>query len=176
MTYVTEFAIEETIIDVNNRIDRPRETTRLHTRYFDLATAQADAEREQDRFNAYAAKNGGQARVECKVVPVKLGFANNYLWTDVEPFEIVRVVSDKTIEVRKMKAERAEDWKPNMVSGGFAFHCTNNADQRKAWVMTPDTDAETIRIRKQKDGRWKNPSFGLFRLAEQPAKKYDFNF
>ena len=176
MTYVTEFAIEETIIDTIDGVEQHRETNRLHTRYCDLATAQADAEREQDRFNAYAAKNGSRTRVECKVVPVKLGFANNALYSDVEPFEIVRVVSDKTIEVRKMKAERADDWKPNMVSGGFAFHCTNNADQRKAWVMTPDTDAETVRVRKQKDGTWKNPSFGRFRLAEQPVKHYDFNF
>ncbi len=176
MTYVTEFAIEETVIHVSNGAEEPRETSRLHTRYCDLGNAQSDAELEQARFNAYAAKNGSQARVECKVVPVKLGFANNYLWTDVDPFEIVRVVSDKTIEVRKMKAERSDDWKPEMVSGGFAFHCTNNADQRKAWVVTSDADAETIRIRKQKDGSWKNPSFGRFQLAEQPVKKYDFNF
>jgi len=103
-------------------------------------------------------------------------FANNYLFSDVNPFEVVRVISDKTIEVREMDTEMASDWKPNMVSGGFAFHCTNNADQRKAWVITSNEDNPVVRIRKQKDGSWKNPTFGRFRLADAPIKKYDFNF
>ena len=103
-------------------------------------------------------------------------FANNYLFSDVNPFEVVRVISDKTIEVREMHTEMADDWKPEMVSGGFAFHCTNNADQRKAWVITSDGENPVVRIRKQKDGSWKNPTFGRFRLSDVPVKKYDFNF
>ena len=104
------------------------------------------------------------------------GFANNYLFSDVNPFEVVRVISDKTIEVREMKTEMASDWKPELISGGFAFHCTNNHDQRNAWVITSDETNPVVRIRKQKNGTWKNPSFGRFRLADVPIKKYDFNF
>jgi hypothetical protein len=177
MTYVTEFVIEETTF---HTIDGVETETSRHIRdsrqFDDLATAQEYAEASQDRFNKYASQRGGGVRSECKVVPVKLGFANNALYSDVEPFEIVRVVSDKTIEVRAMDATMADDWKPNMVSGGFSFHCTNNNDQRKAWVITSNEANPVVRIRKQKNGTWYNKSNGRFFLAEQPAKKYDFNF
>ena len=103
-------------------------------------------------------------------------FANNYLFSDVTPFEVVRVISDKTIEVREMDAKMASDWKPEIVSGGFAFHCTNNDDQRKAWVITSNEDNPVVRIRRQKDGTWQNRTFGRFYLSDVPVKKYDFNF
>ena len=176
MTYVTEFAIEEIIFHTIDGVET--ETSRhIGGRQFDnRAAAEMHAEGQQGRFNLFAGRNGGHARSECRVVPVKLGFANNALYSDVEPFEIVRVDSDKTIEVRAMDATMADDWKPNMVSGGFAFHCTNNDDQRKAWVITSNEANPVVRIRKQKNGTWYNKSNGRFFLAEQPAKKYDFNF
>ena len=176
MTYVTEFAIEETIFHTIDGVETETNRAIRGRQFDDLAKAQEQAEGWQDRFNAFAAERGAAARSECKVVPVKLGFANNALYSDVEPFEVVRVVSDKTIEVRAMDATMADDWKPNMVSGGFAFHCTNNADQRKAWVITSNEANPVVRIRKQKNGTWYNKSNGRFFLAEQPAKKYDFNF
>lgn len=177
MTYVTEFAIEEVTYHTHDGVEWFESHRNTFGRQFDdLTEAQAYALCKQDRFNAYAAKNGGHARSECKVVPVKLGFANNALYSDVEPFEIVRVVSDKTIDVRAMDAEMADDWKPEIIPGGFAGHCTNNSDQRKAWVITSNEANPVVRIRKQKDGTWYNKSNGRFFLAEQPAKKYDFNF
>ena len=36
-------------------------------------------------------------------------YANQYGYSDIEPYEIVRVVSDKTIEIRNMNAERNSD-------------------------------------------------------------------
>ena len=176
MTYVTEFAIEEIIFHTIDGVETETSRAALGRQFDDLAAAEMHAENKQRHFNLFAARNGGHARSECRVVPVKLGFANNALYSDVEPFEIVRVVSDKTIEVRAMDATMADDWKPNMVSGGFSFHCTNNNDQRKAWVITSNEANPVVRIRKQKNGTWYNKSNGRFFLAEQPAKKYDFNF
>ena len=177
MTYVTAFRIEEVIYHTHDSVEWFESNRAIRGRQFDdLTEAQEQAEGWQDRFNAYAAKNGGHARSECKVVPVKLGFANNALYSDVEPFEIVNVVSDKTIDVRAMDAEMADDWKPEIIPGGFAGHCVNNADQRKAWVITSNEANPVVRIRKQKNGTWYNKSNGRFFLAEQPAKKYDFNF
>ena len=49
-----------------------------------------------------------------------------------------------------MAAERAADWKPEIVSGGFAGHCTNNGNQSKAWVIKSDPDGEVVRARLQK--------------------------
>ena len=87
---------------------------------------------------------------------VKYTHANQHGYSDVYPFEIVRAVSDKTIELRSMAAERAADWKPEIVSGGFAGHCTNNGNQSKAWVIKSDPDGEVVRARLQKDGSWKS--------------------
>ena len=175
MTHVIAYEIEEIVIHTNNGIDHV-DNCATRGRYETKAEAQEKADKSAARFNAFAAERGAAARMECVVVPVELGFANNIMYSDVEPFEIVRVVSDKTIEVRAMSAEMAPDWKPEIIPGGFAGHCVNNNDQRKAWVITSNEANPVIRIRKQKDGSWKNPSFGRFHLDNRPFKKYDFNF
>jgi len=170
MTYVTEYAIEETMTHAEGA---HKHFDRFKT-YNTYADAVAVAKRSEVRFSENPATAG--AKLECKVVPVEMGFANLRGYSDVTPFEIVRVISDKTIEVREMNAEMASDWRPEMVSGGFAFHCTNNDDQRKAWVVTRNPDAPVVRLRLQKNGAWRNPSYGRFFLSERPVKKYDFNF
>ena len=106
---------------------------------------------------------------------VKYTHANQHGHSDVYPFEIVRAVSDKTIELRSMAAERAADWKPEIVSGGYAGHCTNNGNQSKAWVIKSDPDGEVVRARLQKDGSWKS-SHGRHKLHTNAIKKYDYNF
>jgi hypothetical protein len=35
-----------------------------------------------------------------------MNYANHYGYSDITPFEVVKVISDKTIEVREMDAER----------------------------------------------------------------------
>ena len=47
-----------------------------------------------------------------------MNYANHYMYTDVEPYEVVRVVSEKTIEIRAMKAERDESvsWSSTLVA------------------------------------------------------------
>ena len=101
--------------------------------------------------------------------------ANQNGYSDTTPFEIVRVVSDKTIELRSMTTERAADWKPEFVAGGFAGHCTNNGDQRNAWVIKSDADGYNVRARLQKDGSWKS-SHGRHSLHTAPIMHHDYNF
>jgi hypothetical protein len=101
--------------------------------------------------------------------------ANQNGYSDTTPFEIVRVVSNKTIELRSMSAERHPDWKPEFVSGGFAGHCTNNGDQRNAWIIKSDPEGYTVRARLQKDGSWKS-SHGRHSLHTAAIKHYDYNF
>lgn len=45
---------------------------------------------------------------------VEMKFANRLGYSDVEPFEVVRVVSDKCLEIRGMEAELDPSWKPNI--------------------------------------------------------------
>ena len=97
-------------------------------------------------------------------------FANCYGYSDITPYEIVRVISDKTIEVREMNAEIDPTWKPDFVPGGFAGTVTNNESQR--WIITSDPTARVLRIRLSKKG-WGR---GRFYLSLVPRYFYDYNF
>lgn len=100
-------------------------------------------------------------------------FANLVLWSDIEPFEVVRVVSDKCMEVRAMNAELSPEWSPVVVAGGFAGHCTNNNQQR--WTYATNPDAPVFKIRLRKDGRWYS-QYGRHRISETPERFHDYNF
>ena len=99
-------------------------------------------------------------------------YANFYGWTDIEPYEVVKVISDKTIEIRKMKSV-LDDWKPNYIPGGFSIICTNINTQK--YIITSDETAPIIRARKNKEGKWKS-SAGWHRLEDVPRKFFDYNF
>ena len=100
-------------------------------------------------------------------------YANLVLHTDVEPFEIVRVVSDKTIEIRKMSTELNKNWKPQIDVGGFVGHCTNNNTQK--WNITSNKKNPVVRARLRKDGRFYS-AYGKHCIEDTPRKKYDYNF
>lgn len=100
-------------------------------------------------------------------------YANHYGWSDVNPFEVIKVVSDKTIEIREMDADRDETVKMDFVAGGFSAVCTNQHDQR--WIIKSDETAPVIRIRLGKNG-WKDKHGRKYKLADAPVKFYDYNF
>lgn len=106
-----------------------------------------------------------------KVEPIDYEYANMSGYSDVKPFEIVRVVSDKTIEIREMDAELG-DWQPEIISGGFAGHCVNQ--DKQVWNIKSNEANPVIRARRNKDG-WKS-SYGKHFLSTQPSKFRDYNF
>lgn len=100
-------------------------------------------------------------------------YANCYGYSQVYPYEIVRVVSDKTIEVREMANAPDPNWKPEILPGGFFGHCINQNEQ--TWIITSDPNAKVIRIRKRKDGKWYS-KMGQHVLEDKPRYFYDYNF
>ena len=100
------------------------------------------------------------------------GYANMHGWSDVEPFEIVKVISDKTIVIKKMIAEKDENWKPEVIPGGFAGHCVNQNEQKWSYKSAPE--AIEIKARLGKKG-WKS-AYGKHVLSVEPRKFYDYNF
>jgi hypothetical protein len=100
-------------------------------------------------------------------------FANRIDYSDVTPFEIVRVVSDKTVEIRGMIANRDTTWTPEVVPGGFVGHCTNQDEQR--WVILSDPTRPTFRIRLGKKG-WKDKYGSRYSLSTRPRRFHDYNF
>jgi hypothetical protein len=101
-------------------------------------------------------------------------YANLYGWSDVYPYEVIKVISDKTVEVRAMSSELDPEWKPEMSPGGFSAHTTNNHSQK--WKITSNPDIPIIRIRKHKDGRWYSKHKHRFVFSDSPYRFYDYNF
>ena len=101
-------------------------------------------------------------------------YANHLGYSDVNTFEVVNVVSDKTIEVREMNTVRDDSIKLEFHVGGFSAHCSNQRDQK--WTITSDETAPVIRIRLSKNKGWKDKYGRRFQLADQPVKFYDYNF
>ena len=101
-------------------------------------------------------------------------FANYHGWSDIKPVEIVKVISDKTLEVREMKAELDPSFKLDEVAGGFFSHVKNNRDQK--WIIKSDPESQVYRIRKSKHGGWKNSWGARHVLSDKPRKFYDYNF
>ena len=101
-------------------------------------------------------------------------FANQFGYSDVTPFEVVKVVSEKTVEVRKMDATKDDSVKLDWMVGGFAGHCVNQHDQK--WHITSNNSNPVMRIRLGKSGEWKDRHGHRFGLADQPVKFYDYNF
>jgi hypothetical protein len=100
-------------------------------------------------------------------------YANHIGYSDVNPFEIIRKVSEKTVEIRAMNAERDPNWKPDFVAGGFCGTVINQRDQR--WIISSSVEAPVVRIRLGKHG-WKDANGNRYQLADQPRKFYDYNF
>ena len=113
------------------------------------------------------------SKYEYGVEAIEYTHANHSGWSDMHPYEIVRVVSPKTIEIRVMDAELDENWKPEIISGGFTGHCTNQGDQR--WAYKSNPEYPVIRARQRKDGRFYSAN-GRHFLSTKPRKFHDYNF
>lgn len=94
-------------------------------------------------------------------------------YTDCYPWEVIKVISEQTLEIRAMRAELDPSWKPNITPGGFAGHCLNNQEQR--WNLFSDPNGRVIRIRKKKDRDEWGYKGGRFKVGKA-QKFHDYNF
>lgn len=132
------------------------------------------------RRRGYTVDKLGQAYYEITAGPAPapaeqpaLNYANHIGYSDVEPYEVVREVSAKIIEVRRMAAQLDPSWKPEMHAGGFAAHCSNQSSQK--WIITSDEGAQVIRLHMRKDGCFYYQG-SKFRREAAPRKFHDYNF
>jgi hypothetical protein len=102
-----------------------------------------------------------------------MNYANHIGYSDINPFEVVRVISDKTLEIRAMDAERDESVKLDWVVGGFSGVCLNQRNQN--WFITSNEQNRVTRIRLGKQG-WKDAHGHKYQLSDEPVKFYDYNF
>lgn len=105
-------------------------------------------------------------------------YMNEYLWSDVNPYEVIEERTEKCFVIRAMKATLTEkaktDLQESFVPGGFCGHFDNSL---QAWTYESDPDGVTLVVRKWKDGCWHQPGSPIkFRLSDAPLKVYDYNF
>lgn len=101
-------------------------------------------------------------------------YANMHGWTDVDPYEVVQIVSEKLVRIRAMSSVLDPTWSPKRVPGGFSAVCVNQADQK--WIITSDPTAQVVNIRKHKSGKWKDRGGNEYAMSDSPRRFYDYNF
>lgn len=101
-------------------------------------------------------------------------FCNMYMWSDVHPFEVVKIVSDRTVEVRGMNHEQTV-FPKDVHIGGFLAHTADN--HRQAYEYESDESKPTIRVRWSKAmKRWQSAGGNRFIMEDRPIYFYDYNF
>ncbi len=104
-------------------------------------------------------------------------YANHMAYTDINPYEVIRVISDQTLEIRRMKTEIDPDDKPQFVPGGFSAICTHSGSH----IISSDPNGEILRIRKSKKKRLAANDYWTYKgmkflLSDKPVHYYDYNF
>ena len=98
-----------------------------------------------------------------------LKYVNRSIGSDCYPYEVVKIISDKCIEIRAMETKQIVFPKQFHI-GGFSAHCSDNYNQEYEYIA--NENAEVFRIRKGKKG-W---GYGKFWMSNNPTKFYDYNF
>lgn len=100
-------------------------------------------------------------------------YCNMAMYSDVHPYEVVKVVSDKCVEIRAMKAtlvNAPKDFHP----GGFVGHYADNYAQEYTYESNPE--GATMRVRwSERNRRWQQGN-QKFRMSDKPVKFHDYNF
>lgn len=76
--------------------------------------------------------------------------------SDCYPYEIIKIISRTTLEIRAMNHEPVPGWVPDFSPGGFCGHFHNLHDQKFTYTSNPE--GRITRIRLNKKGQWMNGS------------------
>jgi len=158
--------------------------------YYSYAEAENALNADRDQFFGYLISEAANcvtqdakdhlARVEAthewKIEKrvMNYGYASEYLYSDVRAWEILRVVSDNCIEIRRMDSDHYCG-NCEQVAGGFAGHVVNQHNQEVTYASNPDNEVIRIRRRKGSNDQWIHKG-RRFALKTEPYAFYDFNF
>lgn len=96
-------------------------------------------------------------------------YCNMRVGSDWYPFEVVRIVSDKCVEVRAMSSVQTV-FPQEVYVGGFSAHTADNHNQNYEYSSAPENGIEKVRLGKK---GWGN---GNHVMMDRPYKFYDYNF
>lgn len=99
-------------------------------------------------------------------------YANKIGYSDVEPFEVVKTISESCLEIRQMNAQLAIP--ATMIApGGFVGHFDNGSQK---WNITSESQNPAFKIKMRKDGNWRDSGGSRYIIADHPRKVYDYNY
>jgi hypothetical protein len=75
---------------------------------------------------------------------------------DCYPYEITKLVSEQTLEIRAMNHTPVPGWVPDFSPGGFCGHFHNLHEQQFTYTSNPE--GRVTRIRLNKRGNWMHKS------------------
>lgn len=99
--------------------------------------------------------------------------ATIHMYSDSHAGTVVKVTKT-TITIQHDKATLDPNWKPEVVVGGFAGHCTNQDSQTYTYERNPNGKVQTFRWN-AKRGLFTNKSAGLT-VTKGRHEFYDYNF
>jgi len=100
-------------------------------------------------------------------------FCNMHMWSDVHPYEVVKVISDKTIEVKGMLHKQVI-FPKDFCKGGFSGHYADNHAQKYEYSPNPEAISFRVRFSRAKN-RWQSNG-SHFIMSDNPFYFYDYNF
>ena len=92
------------------------------------------------------------------------GYTQAYPWVQIKR-------TAKTATIAKVLVAKDPDWKPEMIPGGFAAHCTNQGDQ--TWLYA-GVDLNLTRIIRLTKSGWM--LHGTRYVEGAAIEFYDYNF
>lgn len=93
------------------------------------------------------------------------GYSQSYPWVEIHR-------TAKTVTVALVQVQPDPEWKPEIIPGGFAGHCTNQHEQ--TWLFRKIEDRITKTLRQNKKGEWVLKGV---KFSEGVAREfYDYNF
>lgn len=94
------------------------------------------------------------------------------LYSDSHAYTVIKRTA-KTITLQRDKATLDPNFKPEIIVGGFAGHCTNQNEQSYSYKADPN--GSIIKLSwSEKMGGWKTPYNKIARLGRHEF--YDYNF
>lgn len=166
--------ITQYIVKVTTTYARGEESTiRVEEHKCDSKPEQEWVLEREGRFAGVKDHDGIRTEVvvEASEEQIEPKFFSEHMYSDVKAYEVIRVVSDNTIEVRPMDTKFSfKDC--DVQAGGFAFHASNPRAQTATHESRPDWP--TMRIRRTKSG-WSHKR-ARFSVQDKPYAYYDINF
>lgn len=114
----------------------------------------------------------------CRIRSLEKYYCNRHLYTDIQPYEVIEVISDTRLKLRSMNYVQTngsvERLRESFEPGGFLGHFDNSVQE---WICTSDPKGIVVEVRLRRDGCFYEVNGGIpYILCDKPKRYRDFNF